>query len=89
MTTATETCHMIHLCTDNDGNGNPQRVWAQFDWCGVLVGWFEEGYSGTDAVPKEFDAQRLAAPSIRVTVKEYLTWKRSYESMQEDKEFYV
>jgi hypothetical protein len=89
MITATDASHMIHLCAPNDSNGNPQRAWAQYDWCGVLVGWFEEGYSGVGAVPNELDAQRLAAPSIRVTTKEWLTWKRAYEDMQRDKEYYV
>lgn len=88
MVTATDTCHMIHLCAPNNEDGNPRRAWAQYDWAGVLVGWFEEGYSGCNAVPRELDAQRLAAPSIRVSVKEYLTWKRSYESMHADREWY-
>lgn len=68
---------MIYLAAPNDANGNPRRAWFLLNDFGRATEVFEEGYSGSNAVPDKFTNARLAAPRINVSVKEYKSWIKS------------
>ena len=77
MTFATVTFQMIYLCAPNDANGNPRRAWFLLNDFGSCTEIFEEGYSGTKAVPAKYRDAQLAAPRINVTVSEFNSWIKS------------
>ena len=68
---------LIHLRAPNDTNGNPRRSWILLNEIGIAVDCFDEGYSGTNAVPPELNYQRMSAPAIRVSVKELNVWRKA------------
>lgn len=69
--------HLIHLCATNDTEGNPRRAWILLDEHGIAVDCFDEGYSGSAAVPAELKQQRLVAPRIQVSVRELNAWRNT------------
>ena len=77
MTTATMTFRMIYLCAPNDDDGNPRRAWFLLNDFGMCTEVYEEGYSGTQAVPAKYKDAQLAAPRINVTVSEFNSWIKS------------
>ena len=68
---------MIYLAAPNDRNGNPRRAWFLLSAYGLPIECFDEGYAGSDAVPDQYKQQRLAAPRINVSVKEFKSWRDS------------
>ena len=73
---------LIHLCTKNDSSGNPRRAWVQFNDHGMATAFYEEGYSGSAALPEELRESRYAAPSIQVSPSEWNSWKRAASDRQ-------
>ena len=55
----------------NDRNGNPCRVFASFDGYGRIVGAWDEGYSGYDAVPAELRPIAANCHAIAVSQSTY------------------
>lgn len=66
---------MIRLRTTHDTNGNPRRLFVAFrpleSGTTELVGVWDEGYSGTGAVPAQYRSLAAMAPYIEVTPTEY------------------
>ena len=65
---------LVYLCAPNDPNGNPRRGWAYFIG-GICRAFYEEGYSGHYALPEHLRDRRYEAPAIKVSPREYSTWK--------------
>lgn len=62
---------LIRLDAGNDRNGNPRRVFVALGDQGEIVGAWNEGYHGTDAVPEELRPMARLAPTFRTTPGEY------------------
>lgn len=58
---------LVRIRTTNDVNGNPRRAWVRLDDDGRPAEWFEEGYSGSHAVPAEYRGS-LARTMLEVNV---------------------
>jgi len=72
---------MIHLCAPNDANGNPRRAWVTFNADGMLLAFYEEGYSGVASIPdEEIRGLALIAPRINVTVSEFNSWRNEAQN---------
>ena len=61
----------LHLCANNDYNGNPQRAYVLTNEAGEYVAAWDEGYLGSDAVPGVWRREAYAADRLAVTVREY------------------
>ena len=61
---------LIRLCATNDRNGNPRRVYVMISDGAAIAAW-DEGYSGSDAVPGIWRQNAYNAPSFAVTPAEY------------------
>lgn len=61
----------VHMCADNDYNGNPRRVYTLIDEEGHYVGAWDEGYNGHHAVPGVWRDAAYAAPRQKISVTEY------------------
>jgi hypothetical protein len=59
------------LCTKNDPSGNPRRVWVAYDLAGVVVGTFDEGHKGRQAVPPEIKGNAKCLMTHDISVTEY------------------
>ena len=68
---------LIYLATTNDTNGNPRRAWFEINDFGRATGVWEEGYSGSSALPKRLHDARLSCPRINVQPKEFKAWIKS------------
>ena len=77
---------LIHLCTTNDTNGNPRRAWVEYNDHGMAIAFYEEGYSGSAALPERLREGRYAAPSITVQPREWNNWRKAAKSWQESQE---
>src|SRR5689334_5837370 len=65
----------LHLCTTNDRNGNPRRLFAIVDGYQVYDV-LEEGYEGEAPLQRNYpDQWRAGAVRIEVSVTEYKRWR--------------
>jgi len=74
---------ILRLAAPNDGNGNPRRVFVAFD--GSVVGAWDEGYLGSDAIPEALRGS-YGGITIEVTPREYrryLAFARAYTAIGE------
>jgi hypothetical protein len=62
---------IIHFCAENDYYGNPQRCYVLSDETGKFTKAWDEGYSGTHAVPVEWRDEANAAQRYDVSVTKY------------------
>ena len=68
---------ILHLCADNDLNGNPQRCYVALGKNNRFLGAYDEGYMGHNAVPKEMRDLAKTALRIPSTIELYehfLAW---------------
>lgn len=68
---------VIRLRANNDPNGNPRRLYAALGTGedsdhGRILGVWDEGYSGHNAVPERLRDQARNAPTFDVTTRQYL-----------------
>jgi hypothetical protein len=63
--------NILHLCTKNDNNGNPRRLFVLSNDEGKFVAAWDEGYKGSDAVPGEFRKDAYLAQRLDVPVAQY------------------
>ena len=68
---------LVHLCTKNDSSGNPRRAWVEYNDHGMAIGFYEEGYVGSAALPERLREIRYSAPSITVAPSEWNSWRRA------------
>ena len=68
---------LIHLCAPNDRNGNPRRLYLEFNDHGVAVRHWLEGYKGSHCVPAELRHAAATAPRINVAAAEFNAWRRA------------
>jgi len=66
---------VLHLAAPNDRNGNPRRGYLAFSGS-ALRGFWDEGYSGSHAVPVELRDLAHNAPRISVSAGELRRWER-------------
>lgn len=60
---------ILHICAENDVNGNPQRLYALMDGdSGKILASWDEGYRGHHAVPGPW--RRDAYNAVKVHVNE-------------------
>ena len=69
-----------HFCADNDRNGNPQRLYALIDPEGEMLAVWDEGYSGSDAVPGIWRKDAYFAEREKISVRKYKKLLRDYPS---------
>lgn len=70
-----------HLCTDNDVNGNPRRLYVLTDWeTGEPISAWDEGYLGHHAVPGPWRESAYTADRTKISVTKYNKLKRSLPS---------
>ena len=62
---------IVHLCAENDNNGNPQRVYVLKDEDGGYIAQWDEGYCGHHAVPGIWRESAYNADRISISVREY------------------
>jgi hypothetical protein len=62
---------IVHLCADNDRNGNPRRLYALTDEAGLILASWDEGYSGYQAVPGPWRDAAYNAERQPVSVSSY------------------
>ena len=60
---------IIRLNAGNDTNGNPRRVYVAFDGCDIVGAW-DEGYSGYNAVPEALRPLARQAATLATTATE-------------------
>lgn len=65
---------VLHLAAPNDSNGNPRRAYVAFAGS-ALRGYWDEGYSGSHAVPAGLRDLAASAPRVNVTATELRRWK--------------
>jgi hypothetical protein len=71
------------LSAGHTPSGNPKRVFVVYgEYCEV-VGAFDEGYNGLDAVPQKFLSQHMLLPTVKVPHSEYKFWLKRGKAMQE------
>lgn len=68
-----------HLCTTNDGNGNPRRLWATYTASGHTISIVDEGYGNRPEILRNGTAVELA--SITITPKEYRRLRKYGEAL--------
>ena len=68
----------LHLCTTNDINGNPRRLYVRMDKGGCFIAAWDEGYRGSGAVPEAYRDEAHKAPYIEITPREYRRIKKEY-----------
>jgi len=61
-----------HIKAKNDANGNPQRLFIEYNISGEVVNVIDEEYNG---MPKRF-FNIVQLPSINISVGEYKEWKK-------------
>ena len=66
-----KTATIIKLNARNDNNGNPRRCFVGVSKYGNLTGVWDEGYSGSNAVPKRLRDKASYAPTFMTTPHEY------------------
>ena len=71
---------ILHLCTKNDSNGNPRRLYVLSNDEGKFVAAWDEGYKGSDAVPGIWRKDAHLSQRFDVTVTEYNKLRRSLPS---------
>lgn len=70
-----------HLCTDNDRNGNPRRLYVLADnETGEPISAWDEGYLGYEAVPGPWRSAAYAADREEISITKYNKLKRSLPS---------
>jgi len=72
-----------HLCASNDPNGNPRRLFVLVDEdlpVATRVAAWDEGYSGSDAVPGVWRKQAYNAQRMDISVSLYKELKRRLPS---------
>ena len=71
----------IYIKAENDRNGNPRRAFVihQHNSNSVsrLIGVYDEGYSGFDAIPKRYRDAAAACINVNVTPREYRSWLKA------------
>lgn len=68
-----------HLCTNNDRNGNPRRLYVLINE-GQRVAVWDEGYSGYQAVPGIWRDAAYDAERVNITTKLYYELRRMLPS---------
>lgn len=68
---------ILHLCTNNDNNGNPRRVFIHIRGNAVIEAW-DEGYKGHHAVPEFLWQDASQSIRIEITPKEYKRILKEY-----------
>ena len=68
----------LHLCADNDSNGNPRRLYVVL-YSGEIDHVFDEGYNGPSVlsanyVPDIANHLKRVAIDIAISPKEYKAW---------------
>lgn len=69
---------MVNLNAGNDRNGNPRRIFILIQRGGIVGGW-DEGFRGTDAVPPSLRLAASRATTIAITSGQYRSLKRRFE----------
>lgn len=84
---------ILHLCAPNTPSGNPNRCFVAYDIVsGVVVGAWDEGYSGTNAIPDAVKSRVYGASSpLRISVaarevKDFLKQGRAALAQADDTE---
>lgn len=78
METATEThpVSVLHLCTKNDVNGNPRRLYVGLNSNGHVVRVTDEGYEGRPSWVRALSDRGVWDVRIEITPKAYREWKK-------------
>ena len=71
---------ILHLCANNDYNGNPQRLYVLSNEEGKFIAAWDEGYNGHHAVPGIWRKEAYMAQRVNVSVTKYNTLKRALPS---------
>lgn len=67
----------LHICAPNTPNGNPNRCYVAIDIVyGDVVGAWDEGYQGTDAIPDEWKGAGFYGTSSPLRINVTATEKR-------------
>ena len=74
-----ESVFFQHCCTHNDRNGNPRRLYVLVV-DGTRVAAWDEGYSGSDAVPGLWRSKAHRAERVDITVGLYRELRRNLPS---------
>lgn len=73
--------NILHMCAKNDHNGNPQRVFVMSDEeTGEFIACWDEGYKGSDAVPRPWRKDAYLSQRFDVSVAKYKALLRSLPS---------
>jgi len=71
---------LIRIKTKQDASGNPRRAWVRLDDLGRPLDWYEEGYDGGCAVPRDFrESLDVSILEINVTPSEYRSLRKQIE----------
>lgn len=68
---------LIHLAAPNDRNGNPRRLFLEFNDHGIGIRHWLEGYKGTHCVPESLRKAAAMAPRINVAASEFNSWRKA------------
>ena len=70
----------LHLCAPNTPNGNPNRLFVAVDvvYGGVLGAW-DEGYEGLDAIPDEWKGGGFYGTSDPLVINVSASEKRRFQ----------
>lgn len=72
------------LSAGHTPSGNPKRVYVVYDKVGMVVGVFDEGYNGIDAVPEKFRTwTTISLPVVKVPHSEYKFWLKRGKAIRE------
>jgi hypothetical protein len=73
--------NFLHLCTKNDNNGNPRRLFVLSDnETGKFLACWDEGYKGSDAVPGIWRKDAYLSQRFDVSVTDYNKLRRTLPS---------
>ncbi len=61
---------MVKVNAGNDRNGNPRRGWLLLG-AGGRSAFFDEGYQGSGAIPKQYRHLAVDAPELEITPRQY------------------
>jgi hypothetical protein len=71
---------LLHLCANNDYNGNPQRLYVMSDDEGKFIAAWDEGYNGYNAVPEPLRNEAHMSQRFDVSVTKYKNLLRTLPS---------
>jgi len=74
-----DSVYFQHLCTYNDRNGNPRRLYVLIV-DGTRTAAWDEGYSGCDAVPGPWRNKAYRAERVEITPGLYYELRRTLPS---------